>query len=229
MPESTSDSSLDIRGLILVPALITLGITLLRLAGEFLHGPRILFNSDPGGLWAIVGIIWLAPIFGVYFALKLAAHGQEPKSPGRAVGFTLLGVAEVIAFSLLGALFHLQQHFPWGLLYLCMVVAVAALASLRGWAALFRTLVAYAYAARIPVALVMFFAFWRDWGTHYDAVPPDLPDNLSLLAKCWWLAFFSQLIFWVGLTVLAGMLFGSLAAGIAHLGRRKPQIVEKTL
>jgi hypothetical protein len=224
MPDSTSDSSLDIPGLILVPALITLGITLLRLAGELAHGPRVLFNSDPGGLWAIVGIIWLAPIFGIHFALKLTALGQGPKSLGRALLFTWLGVAVVIAFSLLGALFHLQQHFPGGLLYLCTVVAVAALVTLPGWAALFRTLVAYAYAARVPVAVLMFFAFWRDWGTHYDAVPPDLPDGLSLLAKCWWLAFFSQLVFWVGLTVLAGMLFGSLAAGITHLARRKPQI-----
>lgn len=223
MPESTSDSSLDIRGLIFMPALITLGITLVRLAGERLHGPRFLFNSDPGGLWSIVGIIWLAPIFGIHFALKLAARGQGPKSVGRAVGFTLLGVAEVIAFSLLGELFHLQQHFPGGLLYLCAVVAVAALGTLRGWPALFRTLVAYAYAARVPVAVVMFFAFWRDWGTHYDAVPPDLPDNLSLLAKCVWLGFVSQLVFWVGITVLAGMVFGSLAAGIAHVARRKPQ------
>jgi hypothetical protein len=229
MPESTSDSSLDVPGLILVPALITLGITLLRLAGELMHGPRVLFNSDPGGLWSIVGIIWLAPIFGVYFALKLAAHGEGPKSLGRAVLFILLGVAVVITFSLLGAFFHLQQHFPGGLLYLCTVVAMAALATRPGWAALFRALVAYAYAARVPVAVVMLFAFWRDWGTHYDAVPADLPDNLSLLAKCWWLALFSQMIFWVGLTVLSGMLFGSLAAGIAHLVRRRPQIGEKTL
>jgi hypothetical protein len=74
------------------------------------------------------------------------------------------------------------------------------------------------------VAVVMFFAFWRDWGTHYDAVPSDLPDGLGLMTKYLWLGFIPQLTFWVATTVLAGMLFGSLAAGIAHLGRRKPQI-----
>ena len=218
-----STTDLDIRRLILVPGLVTLAVTAARLAGELMHGPRIFFNSDPGGLWAIVGIIWLAPIFGVYFALKLASHGQGPKSLRRALGFTLLGLAVVFAFSFAGSLLHLQQNFWCGLLYLSTVVAVAALVTLPGWAALFRTLVAYAYAARVPVAVVTFFAFWRDWGTHYDAVPPDLPDGVGLLAKYVWLGLLTQLIFWVGLTVLAGMLFGSLAAGIAHLARRQSQ------
>ena len=219
----SSTTALEIKRLILVPALVTLGVTAARLAGELAHGPRWFFNSDPGGLWAVVGIIWLAPIFGIHFALKLAAHGQAPKSLGRALGFTLLGLAVVFGFSFVGALFHLQQNFRGGLLYLSTVVTVAALVTLPGWAALFRTLVAYAYAARVPVAVVTFFAFWRDWGTHYDAVPPDLPDSLGLLAKYLWLGFFPQLIFWVGLTVLAGMLFGILAAGIAHVARHKVQ------
>ena len=218
-----STTDLGIKRLILVPALATLAVTAARLAGELMHGPRMFFNSDPGGPWAIVGIVWLAPIFGIYFALKLAAHGQEPKSFRRAAGFALLGVAVVFALSFVGSRLHLQQNF-WGWrLYVWTIVAVAALVTLPGWAALFRTLVAYAYAARVAVAVVIFFAFWRDWGTHYDAVPPDLPDGLSLLAKYLWLGFFPQLIFWVGLTVLAGMLFGSLAAGIAHLARGKPQ------
>lgn len=212
---------LEIKRLVLVPALVTLAVTVVRLAGELFHGPRRFFNSDPGGPWAIVGIIWLAPIFGVYFALKLAAHGQGPKSLGRSVGFAWLGVAVIFTFSYVGgAILHLQQNF-WGrLLYFCAVVAVAALVTARGWGALFRTLVAYAYAARVPVAVLTFFAFWRDWGTHYDAVPPDLPDGLGLLAKWVWLGLFPQLIYWVGLTVIAGMLFGSLAAGISRLAHR---------
>jgi len=240
MPESSSDSFPDIRGLILapvnepstaaldikrlilIPAVVTLAVTAARLAGELLHGPRWFFNSDPGGLGAIVGIIWLAPLFGIYFALKLAAHGHGPKSLGRAMGFALLGLAVVFAFSFVGSLLHLQQHFRGRLLYLWAVVAVAALGTLPGWAALFRTLVAYAYAARVPVAAVMLFAFWKDWGTHYDAIPPDLPDGLGLMAKYLWLGFFPQLIFWVGVTVLAGMLSGSIATGISRLARRKP-------
>jgi hypothetical protein len=58
--------------IILIPALITLGITLLRLGAEFMDLPAWLANRDPGGLGALIGISWLPPILGVYFALKLA-------------------------------------------------------------------------------------------------------------------------------------------------------------
>jgi hypothetical protein len=43
--------------LILVPALITLGITL---------------HKEAGGAGALLGIVWLAPIFGIYFVYRLA-------------------------------------------------------------------------------------------------------------------------------------------------------------
>jgi hypothetical protein len=59
--------------LILVPALITLGITLLRLGGEFMDLPSWLASKKAGGPGALIGISWLPPIFGVYFAYKLAA------------------------------------------------------------------------------------------------------------------------------------------------------------
>jgi hypothetical protein len=217
-----SETRLDIKRLILVPGLVTLAVTVLRLAGELDHGSRRFFNPEPGGPWAIIGIVWLAPIFGIYFALKLRACAQGPKSYGRALGFALLGVAVVYIFSIAGSLLHVQRNF-WGrLLYGWTGCAVAALVTWPGWARLFRALVAYAYAARVPVAVVMFLAFWRKWGTHYDAVPPDLPSGLGLLTKYLWLGFFPQLIFWVAFTILVGMLFGSLAAGMAHLVRRSP-------
>ncbi len=213
-------ASVDIKRLILVPALVTLAVTAARLAGELFHGPRAFFNSAPGGPGAIVGIIWLAPIFGVYFALKLEAQGQGPKSAGRAVGLAFLGVAVIFVFSVLGSRLHIQQSFRGRLLYVCACVAGAALISLPGWSALFRTMVAYAYAARVPVMMLMFFAFWRNWGTHYDALPSGTPAGMGLLAKFMWLDFVPQLVFWVAVTVLAGMLCGSLAAGIAKIARR---------
>jgi hypothetical protein len=208
-----------INRLILGPALVTLAVTAARLAGELLHGPRVLFNPDPGGPWAVVGIIWLAPVFGVYFGLKLAARDHQPKSLGRAVGFALLGASALFVFCFVGSVLHLQHDFHGRLLYAWTVVALASLVTLYGWPELFRTLLAYAFAARVPVVAVMLLAFGKDWGTHYDAVPPDLPEGLGALAKFLWLGFFPQLIFWVGITVLGGMLFGSLAAGIAHLAR----------
>jgi hypothetical protein len=213
---------MDVGRLILVPALLTLAVTVLRVAGELAHGPRRFFNPEPGGPWAIVGIVWLAPIFGIYFALKLRARAQGPKSYGRALGFALLGLAVVYIFSYAGALLHVQRNF-WGrLLFGWTACVVAALVTWPGWARLFRVLVAYAYAARVPVAIVMFLAFWKKWGTHYDAIPPDLPHGLGLLTKYLWLGFLPQLVFWVAFTILIGMLFGSLVAGVVHLVRRSP-------
>ncbi len=63
--------------LILIPALITLAITLLRLGSEFMNLPSWLANKNPGGLGALIGITWLPPIFGIYFANKLIG------SPGK--------------------------------------------------------------------------------------------------------------------------------------------------
>jgi hypothetical protein len=57
--------------LIFIPALITFGITLLRLGAELMDLPSWLANKNVGGPGALIGISWLPPIFGVYFALKL--------------------------------------------------------------------------------------------------------------------------------------------------------------
>ena len=51
----------DIGRLILIPSLITLGVTLLRLAGELTNGSPTLFSRAVGGGAALVGIIWLVP------------------------------------------------------------------------------------------------------------------------------------------------------------------------
>ncbi len=61
----TSHSDLNVKRLIMVPALIALAITIVRLVGELAGGPSTLFNRAPGGGGALVGIVWLVPIFGV--------------------------------------------------------------------------------------------------------------------------------------------------------------------
>jgi hypothetical protein len=54
--------------LVLVPTLVTLGVTVLRLAGELLGWPSPWFDKTNG----LVGITWiLPPIFGFYFAWKI--------------------------------------------------------------------------------------------------------------------------------------------------------------
>ena len=72
MNGTTSGPSVSIRKLIMIPAVITLVLTILRLIGELQHWPRPWFDSSPGGGGAIVGISWLPILFGPYFAWKLA-------------------------------------------------------------------------------------------------------------------------------------------------------------
>ncbi len=57
-------SRLSIPRLVLGPTLFTLGVTLLRLAGELRGWPSPWFDKSSG----VVGITWfLPPIFGFYF------------------------------------------------------------------------------------------------------------------------------------------------------------------
>src|SRR3989442_15839150 len=86
--------------LILTPALITLAVTVLRLIGELQHWSPKFFSREAGGAGAIVGIVWLVPIFGIYFAIRVNQAGQGPTSRGRAIGFALaaLGVGVVLSF-----------------------------------------------------------------------------------------------------------------------------------
>ncbi len=92
-----SNPDVRVRQLILVPALIALAITLIRLVGELGGGSSALFNREAGGGGALVGIVWLVPIFGAYFAVKLVRGGHGPESAGRVVGFSLLGLLAAAA------------------------------------------------------------------------------------------------------------------------------------
>ena len=93
--------STSIGNLILIPAVITLAVTILRLVGELRHWPRALFNPDAGGPGALVGISWLPLVFGIYFALKLIQAGDGPVSPLRAILHVIAGVVVGIGGSIL--------------------------------------------------------------------------------------------------------------------------------
>jgi hypothetical protein len=207
-------SGLSIRRLILIPALISLAVTVFRFVGELKQWSPNWFNHQMG--LSVVAILWLAPLFGIYFALKLLAHGQQPASALRAIALAVLA-ASVIFF--LPGLLPFKFAFSGRLLYAWSIVVLAAVVMLPGWPALFKTLLTYAYATRIPIAILMFFAFRYHLGTHYDAVPEDLPAGIGFWPKYLWLAFFAQLVFWVATTIVIGMLFGTIAAGVARLAR----------
>jgi hypothetical protein len=218
MPEPTQGTPGSVSRMILVPALITLAVTVLRLAGELLHWSSTFFNASSGGGWAIVGIVWLVPVFGIYFAVKLARAGQGPRSAGKAIGLTVLGIVIFVVGGFVG--FAPQIHLAGKEYIGYLVMAVGAAAVVLGWPALFKTLIAYAYAARVPVLIVMFFAIHGSWGTHYDALPPEYAGPTALWPKFFEIAFLPQMVFWVAFTILAGALFGSVVA--AFVGRKQP-------
>ena len=113
-----------------------------------------------GGAGAVIGIVWLVPIFAVYFATKLIG------------------------------------------------------ASGTFWKNLVKTLFYYGLAARIPVLLIMGLAIFGEWGTHYDAFPPDFPAT-SAVGKFLLGGVAAQLVVWVGIwTVGVGTLVGVIASKI---------------
>ena len=157
MPTSFSSAWALVR----TPVLITLAVTALRLLGALGGLPDILVNREAGGAGAIIGIVWLSPIFAVWFGRRLAQAGDT---------------------ALLSAI---------------------------------RTNFVYALGARIPVILIMLFATLGDWGTHYDAYPPEM-DGMSPLAQWFSGGVVAQLVFWVGIwTMTLGGLITWLTAKLS--------------
>jgi hypothetical protein len=223
MIEVTSGHRLCIMRLILVPALISLAVTVLRLVGELKHWSEKWFSPDSGGIvpsglsW-LVGITWLALPFGAYFALKLAAMGQGPPQLGRAIKYAVLGLTFLLSGRFL-LIPILPTGFPEILVFVWLIMTLAAAIQFFGWPALSRTLLWYGLAARIPVAVVMFFAMRGNWGTHYDYVGMPPQFQLGLWPKYVWLGFFPQMVFWVGFTILMGSLSGTIAVALSHRWR----------
>ena len=169
--------------LILVPALITLAVTLLRLVGELQGWSPALFNrGDKAWSPALVGIVWLVPVFGAWFGWKLTRAGSGPGSLGRAFGLTLAALAVIPLAAFLAPKAGIVPEHLWRpnvpvtesltILSVFVVVFFVGIAiGILAWPALGRTLLAYGLAARIPIALLMLVAMLGNWGTHYDARP----------------------------------------------------------
>lgn len=174
----------------------------------------------PAAVGAIIGISWLPLIFGPYFGLKLLRSGAGPRSVGKsiglaAVGFVLVFGGAFVAFSPPIKGIRLIGGFA--------LMVVGAILQFSPWPALAKTLLAYAYAARIPVAIVMFFAMQGNWGTHYDVVPPNYTGPTTFWAKYVDLGLIPQLLFWIAFTLTLGAFLGSVAAAIARRRRASPQ------
>jgi hypothetical protein len=214
MTETTAQGRAPLARLILIPGLIALAVTLLRLVGELRHWSPRWFDTEgggitPGGVSWVIGISWLALPFGVYFAMRLIAAGQRPSSAARAIAYALLGVL-VLYLGQRIIVPRLGLGTRTMLLMIWAFSVVPAILQYQAWPALWRVLLAYGLASRIPVAIIMFMAMRSTWGTHYDyggQVPLD-----ELWFAYIWFGLVPQLVFWVGFTILVGMLAGALTA-----------------
>ncbi len=209
--------------LALPPALLALGVTLLRLAGELGGWSERWFSRATGGItppsavgW-IVGITWLALPFGAYFAWRLAARGDRPAAASRAI---LLAIAAALVLYLGARLTPaLLRPGPAFLLSIWSFAVAGAAVAWRAWPSLGRVLAAYGLLSRLPVAVVMFLAMRGHWGTHYDYADAPAVARMPLAIAYVFLAFIPQLVFWVAFTVVVG----TLAASIT-LALRRPRL-----
>lgn len=204
--------------LVLVPGIITLAVTLLRLTGELNHWSRTLFNPEAGGGMAIVGIWLLVPIFGLYFGWKLSDSGQT-RGGFRTLGFAALAIAAfaVVSFAVPRVLGLDPSQPTLSALVILVAASLIALGIIYyGTGALGRVLFAYGLAARIPVILVMLVAILGNWGTHYDVLPPGVVLEMSPWTKWFVIGVVPQLTLWIAFTVAVGALFGGLALVVAE-------------
>lgn len=159
-----ADNSSSVWRLVRVPVFLTLGVTLLRLLGALGGLPDFLVNREAGGTGAIIGIVWLAPIFAAWFGVRHARAGNT-----------------------------------------------------RFLSALWTNFV-YGVGARLPVILIMLLATLGDWGTHYDAYPPDM-EAMSPLVRWFVGGVFAQGVFWIGIWTVG---IGGLITWITAKIRARP-------
>jgi hypothetical protein len=202
-------SAVSIPRLVIVPIVLTLAVTFLRLAGELRGWPGPWFDKTNG----IVGITWLLPpVFGFYFAWKLWNHGERIERVGRAALLACLGL--VLNQLVEATVFQFADISIFSMLLILWTVAIlSAYLQYLAWPALCKTLIAYSLGARIPVVLIMFFALRGHWGTHYDR--PSGPFAFNFWPTFLWFGLFEELIYWVSFTVALGSLAGTIAAALA--------------
>jgi hypothetical protein len=190
--------------LIVVPGLIAIAVTVIRAIGEVNHWPKPLVNPDLCGK-AILGVVWLVPIFGALFAWRLVARCQPPKSLPFVFGCALVA----LALKLVGTYLMETSRFVYGLrIGINLLLTGTGLVTLAvAWPALFKVLFAYGYISRIPVAVVQFLALRGHWGTHYDALGNFPP--IGFWPTYVRVSLVPNVFFMEAYTVIVGSLVGS--------------------
>lgn len=149
--------------LLLVPALITLALTQLRLTGDLLR----IAGFGP------YEIAWLVPIFGAYFAVCLA---KSAPAPARLLKSSLVPMA------LFGTGLMLLHPTSGGMAVVSLVTIVLIR---RAWPRLGTLLLGYALAARLPVIITMLGATLNGWETVYDVSPYSVLAGLLPQLTVW--------------------------------------------
>lgn len=214
---------------VLIAGVLTLIVSAVRLYGER-HGwdPKF-FGPGPGGVNltkdaagveqkapGLLGIAFLVPIFGFWFGAVMSRSGNRPRSPGKALGLHLLGMA-VFAGSFVAIMRFMQPdtHSLEGvqkMLYMsCAGAALAALVALAAWPRMWVTNLIYGLLARIPVVGITYVACQRNWDTHHTKLGPDNLQVADPMVKAFWLSV-PQLTIWPVFTILVGGLFATLGA-----------------
>lgn len=194
---------------LLTAGVLTTAVTALRLFGELQHWNERLWNRQASGGGALLGIGWLIPICGIWFARKLARNGHAPSDAARARRWCGLGLAGIaVTFTVAKLLLPVTVGtflFVIATLPLCAITAFVA------WPALARLLLAYALLARLPILVITALAVAGDWGTHYEQLAPGSPpmgDAARTLVLCG-----AQLGIWIPLTLVVGGMAGACMVG----------------
>ena len=107
------------------------------------------------------------------------------------------------------ALLGITWLVPIFAIYFAFKLAAAGSPS---WKSLAKTLLYYGLAARIPVIIIMGLAIFGEWGTHYDAFPPEF-QSMSAAMKFLLGGVVTQLVLWIGVwTVGIGTVIGMIAS-----------------
>ena len=222
-----SKSRPSILSLVMVPAILTLVITVVRVIGELNHWDKTWFGeAKAGGDGALLGISWLMFIFGFWFGLRLQRSGAGVANPGKTLLKAVLAIAVPAATILicikLGVIWFPTPETPGeplGMAYLMGALGLGALLAFIAWPRVALVLFVYSLLARIPVVVVTWLAVEYNWDTHHTKVPAEFTmpadtDKLSFLMT-------PQLTLWPIATIVFGTGCAALAARMFSKGKSK--------
>ncbi|MBL8752552.1 MAG: hypothetical protein JNK15_04560 [Planctomycetes bacterium] len=198
---------------LLWPSLVTLALSIVRLLSEV----QGWVTTASGGRGLPLGISWLIFVLGGYWGHRLARGDAGPRV-ARAWSWPLVAMLAVVVTGLVlvrplvGAP---HSEATWtqlrvAVLAMAGVTTLGAVAMFFAWPRLALLLLLYAIPARATVVGIALLAKDRGWDTHYTKFGPmgmerDAAESLVAVLA-------SQVGFWIPLTIVGGVLAGSLFA-----------------